>query len=89
MVYQCETCDKEFISKTDFTRHIARKFKCDPDRNANKTEIEYVCIQCSKIFTRKYNLNIHIKQYCKDKEIYLLRKKMDELKIMLQNLEMI
>jgi DNA-directed RNA polymerase subunit RPC12/RpoP len=89
MVYKCETCYKEFISKTDFTRHIARKFKCVSERNSNKTDIGYVCFQCSKIFTRKYNLNVHIKQYCKEKELYLLRKRINEVKIILQNLEMI
>jgi len=111
MVYKCDTCEKEFTSKTDFTRHISRKFKCVSKKYVNKTveniktnetnetnenneineikeiKSEYECIYCCKFFTRKYNLDIHIKKSCKHKGMYILKKELDELKIKMEKLE--
>ena len=96
MVYKCNTCDKEFISKTDFTRHNSRKIKCISKNNNDITndnyknvenKIEYKCIQCSKNFTRKYNLNTHIKKYCKYKDIHVCKQEIYDLKNEIEKLK--
>lgn len=73
MKYICGSCSKEFISKTDLTRHINRKTKCDDDTT--------ICKYCQKNFSRKDVLKNHIK-ICKEKKRIELENLKNELIIL-------
>ena len=69
VIYTCHKCNKEFLNKTDFKRHINRKFTCNtnfnnkPDNTAEIAVIipnKFVCKDCNKIFSRKFTLERHI-----------------------------
>lgn len=58
--YKCNRCKKKFIQKTDFTRHMNRKFPCPISKNKNIIKCKY----CNKQFMRKDSLKRHISYYC-------------------------
>jgi uncharacterized C2H2 Zn-finger protein len=65
-IYNCITCNKSFELKTDYTRHINKKFKCKAnDNNIDESFIMkendlYKCIKCNKIFNYKSQYVRHI-----------------------------
>ena len=65
-IYCCETCKKTFEFKTDYVRHINKKFKCKTeDETTNENLIKdannmYICNKCNKIFEYKSQFMIHI-----------------------------
>ena len=68
VLYKCVNCNKEYMNKTDYTRHINIKRKCKKLlQNTPKVApvLEYNCDDCGKIFTRKYNLVRHKEGRCK------------------------
>lgn len=48
----CELCNSSFLRKSNLTRHLNKKRKCNV--------IEFKCISCSKLFLRNSNLTRHI-----------------------------
>jgi uncharacterized C2H2 Zn-finger protein len=50
--YKCDKCDKIFIFKSNYIRHITRKTTCDDNI--------YICDKCDKIFKYKSKYDIHI-----------------------------
>lgn len=64
----CPTCEKGFKQKKDYEYHINRKFKCEK----KPEEIVPKCIYCKKRFTTQSNLCRHEKEYCKEKDKYIL-----------------
>ena len=80
--YKCERCNKEFVYKNDYTRHVERKNPCkEIAQNStisaqNSTflkkdtndENNIVCRYCRKEFSRLFTLNRHIDGYCKAKK---------------------
>ena len=54
-MYQCMNCNKQFIKKTDYTRHLNRKTPC----NKNK---EFKCDICLYDFKNNFNLERHKKR---------------------------
>jgi hypothetical protein len=67
VVYTCNTCKKFFNDKTKYTQHINRKFKCYPSIEVSNISQESLnnsenkCVICNKEFSKKNNLNKHIK----------------------------
>ena len=65
-IYCCEICKKTFELKTDYTRHINKKFKCKADdepKNENIIKDDndmYICNKCNKMFEYKSQYLIHI-----------------------------
>lgn len=57
VVYQCNKCEKCFKSKTDYTRHINRKYSCN-----RKQDKGYRCKHCNKFYIKRGNLINHIKK---------------------------
>jgi hypothetical protein len=89
---------KEFGLKSDYTRHLAKKFPCkkfaldcpktapkSPETEKSKGEPEYICNYCKKGFTRKYHLTRHIDKSCKVKKAK--DAKMEEMMTMLIELK--
>jgi uncharacterized C2H2 Zn-finger protein len=78
--YKCERCLKEFGLKSDYTRHLNKKFPCKiSPQNSTKipqkstqmecvTDNELKCNYCEKVFSRSDSLNRHISGYCKVKK---------------------
>jgi uncharacterized C2H2 Zn-finger protein len=69
VIYTCHKCNKQFLNKTDFKRHINRKFTCNTNFNNKPDDIveiaeiilnKFVCKDCNKIFSRKFTLERHI-----------------------------
>ena len=56
--YICDKCDKFFIFKSDYVRHMTRKTPCNDNL--------YVCDKCNKKFKykSKYDLHINKKKSC-------------------------
>lgn len=46
--YRCPKCEKEFLQKCDYIRHISRKYPCKLECNKNVNLKEYTCFQCNK-----------------------------------------
>ena len=71
--YTCKTCNKNFKQKTDYTRHLNRKYPCKSPVTYSKNGIhipkmEYSeCEYCNKTYSTKYNLNKH-HNICKSKK---------------------
>ena len=73
-MYICNKCDKTFCNKTDYNRHINRKFTCESKniktenikteniKTENNISIDnkFICKDCNKIFSRKFTLERHI-----------------------------
>ena len=60
--YTCKTCNKLFKQKTDYTRHINRKYPCKSPVTYSKNGIlipKMECSYCHKTYSTKYNLNKH------------------------------
>lgn len=55
--YKCTRCDKQFIQKIDYQRHLNRKTPCP------KMIRELECSECNKTFSNKSNLNRHIHNF--------------------------
>ena len=81
--YKCERCNKEFVYKNDYTRHIERKNPCKITSPKNtkpvpkSTEIKndmdndmdcIKCNYCGTVFTRGSSLTRHIDGRCKVKK---------------------
>ena len=66
-MYRCINCNKQFIKKTDYTRHLNRKFPCNEIK-------EFKCNICLKIFSTRQTLENHKnKKYpCKPPDLKLL-----------------
>lgn len=64
MIYTCEKCNKEFQSKTDYTRHLNNKKPC----NKNEKELclfeKCICKHCEKMFSSSKTKKRH-KKTCK------------------------
>ena len=81
--YKCARCLKDFGLKSDYTRHINKKFPCKEvapkctesapkctkigEKN-NDTNDEIKCNYCGKVFTRGSSLTRHIDSRCKVKK---------------------
>ena len=77
-IYTCENCKKEFNRKSTYETHLQRKNPCKIDIHFNNE-----CSYCNKVYTTKYNLNVHLKS-CSNKLIDDDNKQqIDELKKML------
>jgi len=59
-IYRCENCNKEFNRKSTYDTHIQRKNPCKVDIHINNQ-----CSYCNKLYSTKYNLNVHLKS-CKE-----------------------
>lgn len=53
VLYICDKCNKEYINKNDYNRHLNRKFSCD---NIPPTECKY----CHLNYSNKQNLTRHL-----------------------------
>lgn len=74
MRYQCDRCKKYFYSKTDYTRHLDRKYPCLPLDDVKKMEGEkerLTCIYCQKTYS-------HTKTLRKHYDICKVKKRLDE-----------
>ncbi len=58
--YVCNTCDKIFKQKIDYTRHINKKNKCNKVENMIEGKKTYKCENCNKVFSQKCNYMYHI-----------------------------
>ena len=81
-MYQCINCNKQFIKKTDYTRHLNRKTQC----NINKS---FKCNICLYDFKNNFNLERHKnkKNPCKPPDLKLLNNTIVSLKNENQNLQ--
>ena len=63
--YKCDKCDKNFIFKSDYDRHIIRKNPCNDN--------VYTCDKCNKKFKykSKYDLHINKKKSCINDDKYI------------------
>ncbi len=60
--YNCPRCHKNFKLKGDFTRHMNRKNPCKKlQSNDSDNELSFTCELCKSTFSRKYNLERHVK----------------------------
>jgi len=59
-IYTCENCNKEFNRKSTYDTHLQRKNPCKIDIHVNNQ-----CSYCNKLYSTKYNLNVHLKS-CKE-----------------------
>lgn len=80
VLYRCQRCLKEFSKKCDYIRHMNRKYKCQDTKNVlentqipekaaqnpEKKSAEFKCGYCHKCFDRKFSLQRHIKDSCKE-----------------------
>lgn len=80
VLYRCEHCLKDFRKKCDYVRHKNKKYKCIDVRNllenaqnpgkaaqnCDENSAEFKCMYCNKIFNRKYSLQRHIRDSCKE-----------------------
>lgn len=65
--YKCDKCDKIFVHKNDYNKHINKKKPCNKNNKAEETNKEikkYQCNRCNKQFTWKYTLYRHEQKYC-------------------------
>lgn len=62
--YICDKCKHEFNKKSNYDKHINRKFSC----SINDV---IICVQCSKTFASRSSLLRHQKTYCKKKNIII------------------
>ncbi len=75
-MFVCDRCGKKIKRKTNFIRHLQRKYTCKPIiSNVTTKELllkytkqidkKFTCEFCDKKFTRKNNLKYHQKNNCK------------------------
>lgn len=84
MKYKCEKCNKEFLQRGHYMRHINRKTDCSMiDVKLEKQEDNLTCERCNKTFSSRTSKWRHQKKYCKpvsmEEEIVSLKKKITEL----------
>lgn len=60
VIYKCETCNKMFPHKTQYTRHINKTLPCKPGNNDAKQPKIHKCITCDKNFNRKDHYRKHV-----------------------------
>ena len=103
VLYKCSSCLKEFNKKSNYKAHLNRKFPCKLDKSLqdnNKLSVPkmeninnlYICNYCNRSYSRKPNLNKHLKS-CKvkiEKELHkntyeILLNKINNLSIIIEN----
>jgi hypothetical protein len=94
LIYKCEYCDIIYKTKNGLWKHKVKyhnnNIKLDPinnNTNNNNNDDTNKCKYCNKKFTRKNNMNVHIKKYCKMKNdiVNILQDKIKTLAIELNN----
>ncbi len=58
--YSCSKCNKEYIHKGDFKKHLNRKTPCN---YVGKNGHRFNCIKCGKSYTKKSTLTLHINKF--------------------------
>ena len=75
VLYKCKKCLKEFNKKSNYKAHLNKKFPCKLDTSLKNNSIlvpnmehnsRYICNYCNRSYSRKPNLNKHLKS-CKVK----------------------
>jgi hypothetical protein len=70
MEFSCSVCQYTSHTKIDVIRHISRKKSCGSGiKEIVEVPIEIICIYCRKNFSTRANLNNHIKNRCRQKDI--------------------
>lgn len=73
--YSCEICGNKYAVKAHYDHHVAKgKDGCirkHPFTRVYEDGIKFKCNYCSKIFTRKYNVQQHQNTSCKKKDEFL------------------
>jgi len=63
--FECQLCHKIFSLKSDYKRHLERKFPCSNKTNKDVTKnTQFKCNYCEHIFSRKGSLLRHIEKSC-------------------------
>jgi hypothetical protein len=78
--YKCEKCNKKFTRKTAYASHLMRVSSCIKDTNINNE-----CTYCSKLYSNKHNLKVHMNS-CKEKSNIdtIIQSQIEELKKMFE-----
>ena len=100
VVYKCNKCNKTFNRKSSYDNHLKRKNPCTPysaddskikpnvpkteQSFQNRNESKFKCEFCHRTYSRKPNLNKHLK-ICKNKEDNSLKEEL--FKLLLSNQE--
>ena len=83
MKYICEKCNKQFLQKGHYIRHINRKNDCTDEIKQDKIDNNLTCERCNKTFSSRTSKWRHQKKYCKsinmEEEIDCLKKRIKEL----------
>ena len=59
-IYQCPQCDKSFINKSVYAKHLNRKISCNNDTKLKQQREKRTCEYCNKVFTRLESLKNHL-----------------------------
>lgn len=68
MKHECDRCGKKFDHKNDWRRHKARKRPCKKvtKKRLLKNTPKFICPNCDKKYTRKFNLTRHLRSCGRD-----------------------
>ncbi len=92
MEYLCDRCRKTFSRKSNYERHVNRKFPCVQNKpDTEKKKHVFLCNRCNKKYSNQWNLDRHLNTSCKPcdtlvtdsnikKVVENLLKQVDELK---------